>query len=72
LLEQGFPLVRKAPRAKMKGQAVYLQLLLSFLSVTLTEGCLADDEANTTVSRWTLLAMKIDIKMVKKTVVDHA
>jgi hypothetical protein len=61
---------RRDPRTKMKGRAIYLLLLLGFLSVALAGECLTGDEANAIVSRWASLAIKIDVKVVNEAVTD--
>jgi hypothetical protein len=59
---------------KMKGREMYILLLLSLFSITIAhEGgyCLTDDETNTIISRWTSIAIKIDLKVVDETVTDN-
>jgi hypothetical protein len=58
----------------MKGREIYLFLLLSIFSVALAykdDCCLTDNETNTIISRWTSIAIKIDIQVVDETVTDN-
>lgn len=57
----------------MKARNAYLLLLLGFFSVALAddkEYCLTDEETNAIISRWTSIAIKIDLKVVDETVTD--
>jgi hypothetical protein len=59
---------------KMKGREIYVILLLSLISIALAhkdEYCLTDDETNMIISRWTSIAIKIDLKVVDETVTDN-
>ena len=58
----------------MKEQNVYVLLLLSLFSITLAhydKHCLTDDQTNDIISRWTSIAIKIDLQVVNETVTDN-
>ena len=56
-----------------EGRNIYLLLLLSLFSIVFAhedDYCLTNDETNTIISRWTSIAIKIDLKVVNETVTD--
>lgn len=58
----------------MKAREIYIAFLLGIFSIVLAhenEYCLTDDETSTIISRWTSIAIKIDLKVVDQTVTDN-
>lgn len=57
----------------MQERTIYLLLLLSLFSITVAhyEKCLTDDQTSDIISRWTSLAIKIDLQVVNETVTDN-
>jgi hypothetical protein len=59
---------------EVKAHNAYLLLLLGLFSVALAddkECCLTDEEPSTIISRWTSIAIKIDLKVMDETVTDN-
>jgi hypothetical protein len=59
---------------KMKGREIHILLLLGLFSITIAHEdgyCLTDEETDTIISRWTSIAIKIDLKVVDETVTDN-
>lgn len=66
--------MRYAIEIEMKAQNVCLLLLLGFFSTALAddnEYCLTDNESNTIISRWTSIAIKINLKVVDENFPDN-
>jgi len=58
----------------MKKVNMYFLLLLSLFSITLAhqgKNCLTDAQTNDIISRWTSIAIKIDLRVVDETVTDN-
>ena len=58
----------------MKGHAICLLLSFSLFSVALAHDdnhCLTDGLTNSIISRWTSIAIKIDLTVVNETVTDN-
>lgn len=58
----------------MKKFNSYFLLLLSLFNVTLAhygKNCLTDEQTNDIISRWTSIAIKINLQVVDETVTDN-
>ena len=58
----------------MKAHISSILLILSLSGIVLTHGynyCLTDDETSAIISRWTSIAIKVNLQVVDETVTDN-